>query len=311
VSPRATVILSRHWHDARAELGFVARALAGAATRIGTVAVLAPGPAGTRSADGAFDIEGVGVQDLRWPDELPSDSVTFVDELTRDVANLLDEATVRRVFYFASDHQPDNHSWRPLRLVGEAGPGIVRVYVPVNHLAERHRHNGFGFTGYELVLAGNEPVGDAPPPEAAWITAAFHDRDVVVVEDGTASAWKGRALRGRVAVDTRMDLWRLVAHANVCIDLAPGPHLARECVEAMRFGTPVVVRQDSGAAATHVGLGGGFAFADTYELLSAVSRLHEGAARAGVSARARHYASASYGSPDVLVTSLLAVLESR
>jgi hypothetical protein len=285
--------------------------LAGAATRIGTVAVLAPGPAGTRSADGAFDVEGVGVQALRWPDGLSSDCVILVDELTRDVADLLDEASRRQVFYVASDHQPDDRSWRPLRLVGEDGPGLVRVYVPVNHLAERHRHNGFGFTGYELVLTGSESVGDTPPPEAAWIIAAFHDCNVIVVEDGTASAWKGRALRGRVAVDTRMDLWRLVAHANACIDLAPGPYLARECLEAMRFGTPIVVRQDSGAAASHVDLGGGFAFADPYELLSSVSQLHEGAARAGVSARARHYASASYGSPDALVASLLAVFESR
>jgi len=40
-----------------------------------------------------------------------------------------------------------------------------------------------------------------------------------------------------------------------------------------------------------------------------VARLHEIAARTEASARARHYASASYGSPDVLVTSLLGVLE--
>ena len=309
MSARTTVVLSRHWHTPRSELGFVARSLAGAATRIGTVAVLAPGPAGTRSADGAFDVEGFGVQAVHWPDDLPSDCVVLVDDLTPDIADLLDQVSQRDVLYVTADHRPDNHSWRQLRLVGEAGPGLVRVYVPVNHLAERHRHNGFGFTGYELVLAGSNPDGDALPPEAAWITAAFHDRDVIVVEDGTASAWKGRALRGRVAVDTRMDLWRLVAHANVCIDLGPGRHLARECVEAMRFGTPVVVRQDSGAAASHVDLGGGSAFDDPYELLNAVARLHEVAARTEASARARHYASASYGSPDLLVTSLLGVLE--
>jgi len=311
VSPQTTVILSRHWHDPLAELGFVARALAGAATRIGAVAVVVPGPAGTLRADGAFDVEGIGDEPLRWPDDVRTDCITLVDELTRDVARLLLETSQRRVLFVAADGPPDDPAWRPLRLVGEGDPGLVQVHVPVNRLAERHRHNGFGFTGYELVLAGRGPVGDVPPPEVAWITAAFHDRDVIVLEDATASAWRGRALRGRVAVNTRMDLWRLIAHANVCIDLAPGPHFARECVEAMRFGTPVVVHQGSGAAVSHVGFGGGSVFADPYELLSSVSRLHDEAARGGASSRARRYADAVYGSADRLVTSLSAVLESR
>ena len=57
----------------------------------------------------------------------------------------------------------------------------------------------------------------------AWLTARFPDKEVVVVEDATAAVWRGRVLRGIVDVYTRTDLWRLVAHARVTVDLAPGP----------------------------------------------------------------------------------------
>ena len=58
-------------------------------------------------------------------------------------------------------------------------------------------------------------------------------------------------------MDTRMDLWRLVAHANVCIDLRPGSYIARECVEALRFGTPIIVPECAGPAVVHAREGGG------------------------------------------------------
>ncbi len=41
----------------------------------------------------------------------------------------------------------------------------VYVHIPINPLAAAHRHNGFGFTGYMLVLSGRERPHDIPPPE--------------------------------------------------------------------------------------------------------------------------------------------------
>ncbi len=146
----------------------------------------------------------------------------------------------------------------------------------MNRLAEQHRHHGFGFTGYLLVLSDRTGAHEGPPPAAAWLSSAFNDADVVVVEDAVASGWKGRALRGKVSVDTRMDLWRLLAHANVCIDLAPGSHIARECIEALRFGTPIIVPQDSGPGALHAAGAGGATFRDESELLAAVDHLPGG-----------------------------------
>ena len=185
-----------------------------------------------------------------------------------------------------------------------SGDAFVKVYIPVDPLAERHRHNGFGFTGYQLVLSGRTGSFDDPPAAVSWLTAAFHDSYIVVVENAVASAWKGRALRGRVSVDTRMDLWRLIAHANVCIDVAPRPHIARECVEALRFGTPIVVPEYSGVAVVHALAGGGSTFVDPEELMEAVASMQNGKVRSTASRAGRLYADVNYGNPAEFMSSL-------
>jgi len=171
-------------------------------------------------------------------------------------------------------------------------------------LAEADRHHGFGFTDYVLVLSDRAGVQEEPPAAAAWISGAFFDSDVVVVENASASAWKGRALRGTVSVDARMDLWRLMAHARVCIDLGPGPFVARECVEALRFGTPIVVPDHSGVAARHAAEGRGSVFGDAGELVAAVSDLSNTANRTAAAAAGRHYGESRYGDPGAFVARL-------
>jgi hypothetical protein len=145
----------------------------------------------------------------------------------------------------------------------------------------------------------------------AWLSGAFPAAEVVVVDDAVASAWKGRALRGTVHVDTRMDLWRLVAHAAVCIDLAPGASIARECIEALRFGTPIVVPEDSGPAALHARASGGSTFGDPGELIDAVATLLDGNNRSVASDMGRRYADARYGDAGALVDSVRALLTER
>jgi glycosyltransferase involved in cell wall biosynthesis len=141
------------------------------------------------------------------------------------------------------------------------------------------------------------------------LTAGRHDDDVLLVEDGVAFAWKGRALRGSASVDSRMDLWRLLAHAHTCIDLAPGRHFARECVEAMRFGTPVIVPAGSGVATLHATAGGGGkTFADPSELLEAAISFADESRRTAASDDARAYAEANHGSPTEFAASLRDVM---
>jgi hypothetical protein len=307
IRPTAVVVAS-HWRERDCELAFATRSLAGAASRLGTVTVLVPGDPELVEADGLFDLRGVGEPgSLRWPDGVPTDTTIIVDELTADVADLLAVTGGAPVFFLSASHGPPAATWRLLRLVGGEDP--VGVHVPVNQLAAEHRHHGFGFTDYVLVLSDRTGDHDeTPPPAAAWVSAAFTGADVVVVEDAVAWAWKGRALRGKVSVDTRMDLWRLLAHANVCIDLAPGSSIARECIEALRFGTPIIVPGWAEAASVHAQESGGSIFGDPDDLLMAVGRMRDEADRSRVSETGRHYSESRFGDPAALVARVRALL---
>ena len=245
---------------------------------------------------------------MRWPDGLSSECTVIVDELTAEFAVLLCEVAPGTVLYLSGSGDGLDPAWRRLHLVGDDPSCTVNVYVPVNPLACLHRHHGFGFTGYQLVLSDRSGSRDELPAAAAWLTSAFADADVVVVEDAIASAWKGRALRGTVTVDTRMDLWRLMAHANVCIDLAPGPHVARECVEALRFGTPIIVPEHSGPAEVHAREAGDTTFSDPDELLAGAGKMRVAANRSAASAAGRHYADSRFGDPLALVARVRGLL---
>jgi hypothetical protein len=306
VNGPTAVVVGCRWHERQAEPAFAIRSLAGAASRIGSVTVLVPGDSNLREADGAFDLHGLG----SWPDGIPADTTVMVDELTPEIAGLLAGAGRASVLFLLEGGGVPEQGWRRLELV--AGDDPICVHVPVNRLAERHRHHGFGFTDYLLVLSdrpGGSPGGNAePPPAAAWLSAAFNDADVVVVENAVASAWKGRALRGNVSVDTRMDLWRLMAHANACVDLAPGGVIARECIESLRFGTPIIVPERSGPAEVHAQASGGSVFGDPDELITSVRRLQSTSHRSAVSVAGRRYADDRYGDPASLVDRLRKVL---
>jgi hypothetical protein len=306
---RPVVVVGRHWRDGSAELSFVTRAIAGGASRSGAVTVLVPGPEGAREPDGAFDLEGTGESDgFVWPARLPADSVVVVDDLTPEVRTGLAAAGVESGFRLSPRAGAGvGDRWPRIGLVegdGDVWPGGPFVTVDPGALA--HRHHGFGFTGYVLVLSGRLGRHTDPPAAVAWLTSAFHDCDIVVVEDAVASAWKGRALRGTTPVDTRMDLWRLVAHAGVCVDLAPGAFVARECVEALRLGTPIVVPAAAPVASSLARASGGGTFLDTWGLIEATDKLHGEAAEA--SARAKDYADATYGDPEAFVAGLRGLL---
>jgi hypothetical protein len=288
----------------------VTRSLAAAASRWARVSVLVPG-SGAHEADGAFDLHPMGeVGEPTWPETISRNSVVIVDELAPHLAALLSAAEPRAVFCVSAAPENGKESWRHLPVVEdpENAQPFVNTYVPINPLAAAHRHNGFGFTDYLLVLSDGTGRDTVPPPAAAWLTAAFHSEDVIVVDQAVASAWRGRALRGRVSVDTRMDLWRLIAHAKACIDLAPGRIVARECVEALRFGTPIVVPLGSGPAVAHASLGGGATFGDAQELLDGVAAIRTDDNRSVFSQLGRNYADANHGDPKKFVRSLRAVL---
>jgi hypothetical protein len=320
---RATLFLSGAWKRPGSELSFVTRALAGAVSRTSPVTVLVPSAPGPTEPDGAFDLIGAGVgrdgswpaaTDAVWPGRLPEETTIVVDEPDPAVLALLDLHAPGRPVHTIMPPDPGGppRPLRPLHFTGSperAASDSIGLYVPINPLAATHRHNGLGFTGYLLVLSDRVgPLEVSPPtPMVAWLTARFPEREVVVVEDATAAVWRGRVLRGIVDVYTRTDLWRLVAHARVTVDLAPGPIIARECIESLRFGTPILVPAES-AARPHAEAGGGIAFSGYRELLAGVAHLSDDAARATMSSRGRSYADARYGDQPAFVEGVAGAL---
>jgi hypothetical protein len=326
VSRSNVVVLSASWTERDAELTFVTRALAGAASRQASVQIVTPARSEGVEPDGAFDISGIGADTptdrdgrrewptparARWTDR-PDNATWLLDQSSPGAAAVFhafgDGSPAHAVTSVSGFAAPDVS---PLPLLPGTGPAqTLGVYVPVNPLAAHHRHGGLGFTGYLLVLSdrGSRPVVTPPTAAVAWLTARFHDEYVVVVEGGSAAVWKGRALRGVVGVDTRTDLWRLMAHARVVIDLAPGPVIARECLESLRFGTPIVVPTDTAGAAP-ADAGGGLTYSGVPELLERVERLLDGGERDRCSREGAAYANSRHGDPTTFVADLARVLD--
>jgi hypothetical protein len=285
------------------------------------VTVVVPSAAGPSEADGAFDLFGAGVGrhgawpdpgDAAWPAGLPAATTIIVDEPDQSSLALLGHyapgCTVHAISPSAGDQGPIS-SLQFTDSSERSDPGFIGLHVPVNPIAAAHRHSGLGFTGYILVLSDRIGAPDVNPPTAmaAWLTARFPTLEVVVIEDATAAVWRGRVLRGVISVFTRTDLWRLLAHARVTIDLAPGRIIARECIESLRFGTPIIVPEQS-AAQPHADAGGGLTFADVPELLAAVSRLCDEETRAAMSTKGQRYAEAHYGDGNAFVDSVALAL---
>ena len=260
--PPRVAVLSRSWGGG--ETAFVLRSLAGAISRHRPVDVLVAGRPGPARADGACDVLPLGQgraggwpvrKKATWPVHPPT--ITLAEAEDAGGRAIIKRCAPRAAAAVLAGGSPVTG---PADAVLTVGPGHrevalaagvpearvhdVGLHVPVNRIAADHRHNGLGFTDYLLVLTDRGPGAGRPPgsvpPLAAWLAARFPREHVVVVEDALAAVWQHRSLRGVVTVDTRTDLWRLMAHARTTIDLGPGPHLARECVESLRFGTPIV-----------------------------------------------------------------------
>jgi len=318
---RRVAVLSRSWGVTGSEAAFVVRSLAGAASRHCPVDVITIGRPGPSRPDGAFDVALAGQartggwpvsKKLTWPAGRPA--VTIVeagDEGAQEMARRSAPDALNTTLGTGCNPGPEGAVFvvapghRDATLAAGASEQQVHdigLHVPVNRIAAEHRHNGLGFVDYLLILtdrAGAEPT-TAPSPPAAWVAARYPRQHVVVVEAAVASVWQHRSLRGLVAVDTRTDLWRLMAHARAVVDLKPGRYVARECVEALRFGTPIVAPAGSVGADLAEG-GGGLWYRDPAELLGCIDWLADVEIREALGGQGRRMADALYGDPGAFV----------
>lgn len=200
----------------------------------------------------------------------------------------------------------------------------VGLFVRVHPGASERRHEGVrSLPPYLVVLDEPDPAAKlgkpgavlaepgtegAPSETARWLLARFPTRHVVVVRDATASVWRSRSISHRFAVHTRMDLWLLMAGSCGVVDLAPGPLFGRECVEAIRYDLPVVLRTGCGADGI-VGAGGALGFTALGELYDDVEALGDAATSSRLVDAGRELAETWYAGADRFVERLRVALE--
>jgi hypothetical protein len=309
---KRAIVLSRWWRSPFVEGSFVMRSVAGALSRQIEVEILVPGEPGSGGADGAFDLVpvGEGSEHNGWP--RPASARWPVGE---HPAVVVVEGRDERARELAAAWAPDTPVLVVTPSADEARgdvplvPADLGLPVPISTLAGDRPHTGFGFTDYLLVLsdraAGEE--SEPPTPAVAWLVARFPRDHVVVVEEATASAWWSRSLRGMVHIDTRTDLQRLIVHARAVVDLAPGPLVARECVESMRYGVPVIVPTGTLAAET-AARGGGLRFSDIAELLACVDAVGDPDVARGLGEESRRIACSRHGRVEQFTAAVLAAV---
>ena len=304
-------VLDDGWGDADSERAYVARTVAGALACHGAVDVVIPGPPGPPRPDGAFRLITAGhpsAPGASWPAvadaALPPDRydgvvvVGAAPALPAELARSLTTGPVATLdFDGGTSPAVDGHD--------------VGFFVSVNPTARTAPLGGIGCTDYVLVLGGNAPAPTLATPAhdparlpaaARWLIARFPRRFVLTVVDGGVTVWRDRSPHGWFAVGTRMDLWRLMAFAHVTVDPLPGPVVARECIESLLFGTPVVVPA-TGPARSHAAAGGA-TYRNVAALLDAVDGVSDPARRAALSSSGLAYATDRYGSPRRLVDAI-------
>jgi hypothetical protein len=190
---------------------------------------------------------------------------------------------------------------RVLNSLPRLQPGDVR-HIPlalgVNRAAVDHRLVGLtSFSDYVLFLRGFP--GGTPETEPALDHRRLR-RDIggSAVAEVATEAWRisdrGRSSVVRVA-PSRINLLRLMSHATATVDLRPPALLAREVLESLLVGTPVVAQSGSVAAEHVAQSGGGTEFGHYHEMVAAVRELRESSAREEIAARGRSWASEQHG----------------
>ncbi len=322
VSEPRIAVLSRSWAEAqRSESAEAVRSIAGALSRLAPVDVFVPGE-GATFGDGAFDVTPIGgahAPRARYGAVVVEAGRRGDGELARSAGSLAAGAPVLAVggARFTVDGVLDvgpgdagTGSWTVTGGGGGGGPAPavhhVGLYARVHPDALSRRHYGLREIPDYLLVLGDRPGMPATPTPSdrtRWLLARFARQHVVVLEGGVARAWRSRSCVAQFDVHTRMDLWILMARARGVVDLLPGDVYARECVEALRFGVPIVVPGGS-AADGLASAAGGMRFTSTAELLSCAEALGDPATRAALASSGREAADRWYGDPHAFVTRL-------
>jgi hypothetical protein len=108
-----------------------------------------------------------------------------------------------------------------------------------------------------------------------------------------------RYRRGAARSASRLDIWRWMCRAVALFDPTPDRLLGRDVLEAMLYGTPVVVHAQGGANRQHAeAADGGLWYRTKEEFLAVAGALRDNEVRQALSIQARAYAEDNYSDPD-------------
>ncbi len=151
----------------------------------------------------------------------------------------------------------------------------LSVALPVNGSATSAGVVGVSdFGRYVLVISGFDGADGATEcPPHDYLRHVFGDVAIAEVKPGRwRVTGRGRGVEMSWPA-TRMNLWRLMAHAAVTVDLRPPGPLGREAIESLRLGTPVVVPEPSAASELAAASNGGLWYRTLGEMADAVALL--------------------------------------
>jgi hypothetical protein len=168
---------------------------------------------------------------------------------------------------------------RIARLLGDDADSKLcrlRIALPVNRLAAGAVMAGLSpFGKYVLVISGfdDDPAGGRCPSHE-FLRNVFGQLSIAEVR---RAGWVVTAGIGRrfdmTWAPTRMNLWRLMAGAEVTVDVRSQGPIGRETIESLLFGTPVVVPDGSVAAEHAKESNGGLWYRDAGEMTDCVRAL--------------------------------------
>lgn len=182
--------------------------------------------------------------------------------------------------------------------------------LPLNRAAVDNPLFGVRFFGRYALLLRSFPPGGARLARSLTHELAIRTLGVSAAEvDG--DRWRVSDREGTLLLPvtpTRINLWRLMAHAAVTIDLRPPGPLGREALESMALGTPAVVPEQSAAMAQVKAASGGLWYRDAGELLDGARALLDTGIGPRLGAQGAAYAARHHGRMDDFVARLGALV---
>ncbi len=165
---------------------------------------------------------------------------------------------------------------------------------------------------HEIITAVAGPVRREEIPEENWRYAYEEIPEIlpISVAEVNGASWHLADERNLLPLPvnpSRVNLWRLMAHALFLIDLRQPMPFGREAIESMLLGTPVIVPA-TGAAREHVAAAdGGLWYRDNGELLDCVRVMTDRSIRDRLGRQGLAYATDHHGDVDAFVARICAL----